>query len=71
VGVVNHRGDEIGSEYESPVFIDAPNSRVVAGFRADDQAIGSDRCETAHNVSQLAGGELAGSTGAVAVLRES
>ena len=67
-GVIHNRSNEVGCHDHGAVVVEAPHGGVVAG-RCSDQEVGICHwCQAAHDVRQLAGGELAASTSAVAEL---
>ena len=69
-GVIHDRGYEIGRHDQGAVVVEAPHCGVIAG-RCSDKEVGlCHGCQAAHDVRQLARGELAASTGSVAELRQ-
>ena len=54
-----------------PVVVETPDGGVVTGGGADEELSGLIGLQVTHDVRELAGGELAASTGAVAELCES
>ncbi len=70
-GVVDDGGEEVGGRHQGASVGTAPHGSVVAGVDPDDEVAGSARVvDVAQNLRQVTGTELAGSTGAVAVLRQ-
>ena len=69
-GVVDDRGDEVGRGHQGPVRVDLPHGGIVAGVGTHEEFGGVIVLHVAHDVRQLARGELAASTGAVAELCE-
>jgi|GEM_PF-829487 len=67
--VIDDGRDEIGRRHQGAVVAQPPDRRVIAGLHADQQ-IRVTRVDMAQYLRQLARGELAGSTGAVAELGE-
>ena len=70
-GVIDDRGDEVGGHHQGALVVEAPHGGVVAGGRPDQEVGIGHGCQAAHDVRQLARGELAASTGAVAELGQS
>ena len=68
--IVDHRCDEVGSRHERALVVEFPDRGVVTGVGPDQQPVGMGSIQMAHNVRQLAGCELAASTGPVAELRQ-
>ena len=68
--VVDDRRDEVGGGDEGPIVVELPDGRIVATVGADEQFVGVISVQVAHHVRELARGELAASTGAVAELCE-
>ncbi len=68
--VVDHGRDEVGGGDQGALVVEAPHGGVVAGGRAHEQLGGFVGLQVAHDVRELARGELAASTGAVAELGE-
>ncbi len=71
VGVVDQGGDEVGGDNKRAVVVDLPDGSVVTSGCIDQKSTIVRRSQTAQHVRQVAGGELAGSTSAVAELGQS
>ncbi len=69
-GVVDDRRDEVGRRDQCPVRVELPHGGIVAGVGTHEQFSGVVGLQMAHDVRQLARGELAASTGPVAELCE-
>ncbi len=69
-GVVDDGGDEVGGHHQRARSVQPPDGRVVTGVGADEEVRMAGRGQRAQDLRELVGGELAGSTGAVAELGE-
>jgi hypothetical protein len=69
-GVVDDGGEEVGGHHERARSIQPPDGRVVTGLGADEEVRVAGRGQRAQDLRELVRCELAGSTRAVAELRE-
>ena len=66
--IVDHRRYVVGGQDQGPLVGQTPDGGVVARVHADQEVRTVHGCQSAYDVRQLAGGELAASTSAVAEL---